>query len=363
VQRNDLNYIWVLRCSGSSPGHSGEYRTIDYIPRNSLTPLMEIIDEGVWNRYYGALSRQFGEVYVELPLYLNEKNNKWWNEGDNRCRNINDHSCLDFFNTNEDRLDIPVVSWWHNNREIRLDYSPETQLLAEIKTNFEKVGVRIGLPSYDIQNVPLTRASLLTLLNSLDASDTLFIDVYAVGSLIQQRLSNLSFTIDHIPSHVQNIFILNAFEPDHMGHNYGPYLKRHYNLMGFGDFATEHRFPVSVKRDPRVRRFRRNIQYYNWNRFELYTFSEYDSYERTASVMRSSGIWQANPDHIHSCPACSRVASGDYNNWTVYWKEFRIKHYINSIVNETRINNDNARTAEDLDPIGHDNLFNLGGRA
>jgi len=363
LERNNLDYSWIIRCSGSSPGHCGEFRTIGSIPRNSLLPLLEVIDDGVWDRYYYELNRRFGAVYVELPLYLNERRNKWWNEGDNKCRNINDQNCVDFFSNNDHRLDIPVVSWGHNDRNIRLDFSAETQLLSNVKDNFDHVGLRIGLPSYDIQSLPLTSTSLINLLGSLDSSDTLFIDIFSVGSLIQQRLSNLTYVLRNIPSTVDNIYILNAFEPDHMSHNYGPYLARHFNIRGFGDFATEHRFPAKMKRPPDAEPYRRNIHYYNWNRFELYTFSEYDSYKRAAAVMRSSGIWQSNAAHLQNCPACVRVENDDYNNWTVYWKEFRIKHYIYSILNETRLNVNDTRTAEDLDPIGHDNVFNLGGGA
>ena len=199
------------------------------------------------------------------------------------------------------------------------------------------------------------------MLNNLDTSDTLFIDIYNVGSLIQQRLSNLDFIIDNTPQNINNIFILNAFDPDHLGHNYGPYLARHFNVRGFGDFATEKRYPHKVKRSPRVRQYRRNIHYYNWNRFELYTFSEYDSYLRTANILRSSGIWRSNPNHIRNCPACRQVENGECNNWTVYWKEFRIKHYIYSIINDTRAADNGTQSAEDLDPIGHDTLFNVGG--
>ena len=363
LERNNLNYTWILRCSGSSPGHSSEFRTIPNIPRNSLLPIVEIIDEVAWDRYYDALSRQFGAVYVELPLYLNERRNKWWSDSEGQCRNINSQSCLDFFIGNDHRIDVPVVSSQHDNRNIRLDYSVENQLFSQIKDNFNRVGLRIGLPTYDIQSVPTSRTSLVNLLSNMTSSDTLFVDIFNVGSLIQQRLSNLAFVINNTPEQVDHIYILNAFNPDNGEHNFGPYLARYFNVKGFGDFATEKRFPAKVRIGPRIRTFRRNIHFYNWNRFELYTFSEYDSYDRALAHLRSSGVWRNNSDHRARCPACNRIETSDTNNSHNYWKEFRIKHYLYSIVTDTRINDNGIQTAEDLDPIGHDNLFNVGGIA
>ena len=139
----NLEYAWIIRCSGSSPGHCGEFRSIDSIPNNSLIPIIEIIDDVVWDRYYSKLSRKFGEVFVELPLYLNERRNKWWNEGSTQCRNINSQSCMDFFTNNDHRLEIPIVSSDHGNRNIQLDYSAENTLLTQVKDNFSRVGLRI----------------------------------------------------------------------------------------------------------------------------------------------------------------------------------------------------------------------------
>lgn len=149
------------------------------------------------------------------------------------------------------------------------------------------------------------------------------------------------------------IFVLNAFEPFDLRHNFGPIFSYRYDLDGFGDFATEKRFPPAGGRAQR-----RIIRYYYWDRYLLKEIAR-TSYHSAASQLRASSYWTNHAYHIPSCNVCREVDNHRYNEGHSYWKRFRILHYLNSITNETRQQSASAVSDEDLDPDGYDILFNV----
>ncbi len=149
------------------------------------------------------------------------------------------------------------------------------------------------------------------------------------------------------------IFILNAFEPSDSGHNFGSLFSYRYGLDGFGDFATEKRFPASGGSSPT-----RIVRYYYWDKYILKEIAN-NSYPASAVQLKNSPYWVNHIRHHSSCGACNKIEIGNYNNGHSYWKEFRILHYLNSITTETRHQFATAVSEEDLNPDGYDSRFNV----
>lgn len=359
--RHFFDFFWVIRCSGSSQSQNAEYRTLEDVPSQNIKPILEIVTENLWDVFLSKCRSKFGDVYVEFPAYLSERSNKFLGITKHDITLDVYSDCAEFFSQNTNKIDIPVVSTSHPERETVMNYDLETGLYHQVKRNFSRVGVRTSVPTFDISVAPRTFDSFRNMVNSLDVNDILFLDIFYLSGVLNPIHTNLQVMINLAKKRNIPIYILNAFEPEDQSHNYGPYLYRHFNIDGFGDFATEKRYPTGG-RDRTIRRVRKIIRYYNWDRFQLLNFKAW-SYSQAADILKQSGAWRRNSLHNTSCPACIRVESGDFNEWSVYWKEFRIKHYLCSILNETLQRSSSCQTAEDLDPDGHDTLFNISGSA
>jgi len=120
------------------------------------------------------------------------------------------------------------------------------------------------------------------------------------------------------------------------------------------DFATEKRFPPAGGRAQR-----RIIRYYYWDRFMLKEIAR-RKYHFAADQLKKSRYWANHTSHISSCNACTEVQNNLYNEGHVFWKRFRILHYLNSILNETKQQFSLATSSEDLDPDGYDLVYNIG---
>lgn len=339
-----FDYIWIIRCSGRNV----EYRLTPQAPQNGIRPLIEAINENIFNRFAGLLRRKYGEIMVDLPLYLLEKSNKFFEsvqELSNRYRNQ-----MVFFQKFKSLIDIPVVS---ASQTGILDYKIEENILQNVKEEFERVAVRVRVPTFDLERAPTTLSSYKSLLGTMEDNNLLLLDVFNImGTEYQIRL-NLQLMSALGKEQNLEVFVLNAFKPFDLGHNFGPLFSYLFDLDGFGDFATEKRFPGAGGRAQK-----RIIRYYHWDRFMLKEIARIN-YHLAASQLKNSNYWINHSAHFSSCNVCNEIQNDIYNEGHLFWKRFRILHYLNSISNETRQQFSQATSAEDLDPDGYDLIYSV----
>lgn len=346
---NDFQYIWVLRCSGTDENRNVEYRLTPEAPVKGIKPLIEVVSIDIFSRFASLLRRKYGEVMVDFPLYLLESGNRFYESvQDLRTQYPNP---ISFFQAFKSSIDIPVISASHTGI---LDYGVESSFVQNMKKDFGKLAVRARVPTFDLSRTPTILDSYQSLLNSMDKNDILLLDVFSMSGIENQINLNLELMSRLGKEKNLELFVLNAFEPFESRHNYGPIFSYRYGLDGFGDLATERRFPLAGGRAQK-----RIIRYYYWDRYILMEIANVN-YHSAASQLRNSSYWVNHAHHIPSCNVCNEVNNNFYNEGHSYWKRFRILHYLNSITNETRQQYTSATSDEDLDPDGYDTLFNVG---
>lgn len=347
VSQNPFHYLWIMRCAGTNIRNNSECKIIPNCPTVNISPIIELLDESLFPSVFTNFRRFYGTVFTEIPYYLKEASNKFQEKAQIISRKYPD--CSDFFLTNRRPIGIPVISSEHTGL---IDYSRELHSLQLIRSNFEKIAVRTRVPTFDIAQTPSIETSFRTLVNSLTHEDYLFLDIFYLNGVLAQIKLNLDRLIGIARERTTHIYILNAFEPEDSAHNYGPFLSKYYDLPGFGDFATEKRYPATGGRSTT-----KIIRYYQWEKFLLREFSA-GTYLAALQLMMSSNYWINHSAHNRSCPACNRLNLRTVNEGHPYWKQYRILHYLYSILNETQNTYVNTTSAEDFDPDGYDVIFN-----
>lgn len=341
-----FDYIWIVRCSGTNVNYNVEYRLTPQAPQTGTRPLIEVINENIFNRFAILLRRKYGEIMVDFPLYLLESSNKFFEsfqELSNRYQNQ-----MVFFQNFKSLIDIPVVS---ASQIGTLDYKIEENSLQNVKKEFERVGVRVRVPTFDLRRTPTILDSYKSLLSTMEDNDLLLLDVFTIMGVEYQIQMNLQLMTTLGKEQNLEIFVLNAFTPFDLGHNFGPLFSYLFDLDGFGDFATEKRFPAAGGRAQR-----RIIRYYYWDRYMLKEMARIN-YHLAVSQLKNSRYWINHLAHVSSCNICNEIQNNRYNESHSFWKGFRILHYLNSIFNETRQQFSQAISAEDLDPDGYDLIY------
>jgi hypothetical protein len=256
---NTFDFIWIVRCRGTNCNRNVEYRLVPDAPANGIKPLIEVVNPSVIGTFASRLRSKYGEIMVDLPFYLTEKSNKF----DDEIEELNNNylNQAQFFQAYQNIIDIPVVSASHTGI---VNYNVENAILANVRQNFEKVAVRARVPTFDLSTTPTTLRSYESLINNMRHPDLLLLDVFRMQGIEPQVDSNLELMSRLGKEHNLAVYVLNAFEPFHRRHNYGPLFSYKYDLDGFGDFATEKRFPSA-----RGRPSRRIVRYYYWDKYEL----------------------------------------------------------------------------------------------
>jgi hypothetical protein len=341
-----FDYIWVIRCDGASATSSVACKTADKASLKGVVPLIEVINPAVFHRLTYILRSKNCKVMVDIPLYLKEPENRYTKAVEELQRKFPDQAT--FFRSNRHLIDVPVVSAYHplGSR----DFNSEITNLKKVQPDFQRVAVRIKMPNYNIKDTTDVKNSFERLLSTMRNSDQLLIDVFDISGIEGQIDENLGYMSGISKNFGLDTFILNAFNPINMGHNYGPLFSNKYSLSGFGDFATEKRYQSLAGRGGK-----KIVRYYLWSKFILREIKR-DHYSAAAEKLMSTKFWARHPNHISACSACNRVHNHDYNNGPIYWKQFRILHYIRSVTHETRQKYKNCNSEEELDPVGCDTL-------
>jgi len=283
---------------------------------------------------------------VDVPQYLLDYSNKYREEVDALSRAYPDP--INFLISFKNWIDIPVAS---SRLQPIPDYSVQRNAVARFSRDFQRVAVRLFVPSVDITQISVSINSYIDLLKSIPEGSVILLDVpqvlgnEAVVATNVREMSSRASLLGH------KLYVINAFDPETGGHNFGPYLAFENQLKGFGDLATERRWPPTGGGGYPTA----IIRYYDFQRYAIEEFREpLGGYQQAAQKLVGSIVWQNHVAHRGSCRACSEVDRNAYQLSIAYWKQFRLEHYIASILNDTRNQYGAVTNAQDLDPDGHD---------
>jgi len=345
-------YLWILRCAGEKGNNrTVEYEIINEAPNRSIIPLVEVINEHNLNQFYHNLKRRYEEVWVDLPYYLAEKSNLFLSKV-KQLRGKYMPNPRSFFINNKNNLDVPVVS-----APFSYSFNSERNIYNSIKTDFDKIAIRVRVPTVDITTYANMLSSFTHLINSMKDEDNLLLDVFQFSSVESQVVSNIREMNKIARKRNIGVYILNAFETNLLNcHNYGPLLTAGFSTDGFGDFATDERFRGSGGRS-----ITRTIRYYEPLYHTLWFFTERSGlrYVGAKRKLVRSPRWHStslNRIHLSICKVCDEVNNNVNKKNDFYWKRFKMLHYLYCINNETSTQFSSVNTPEDLDPDGYDTI-------
>lgn len=342
-----FEYIWAIRASGTNPSspRSVEYGMIPDVRKLQLLPLLEVTDQVSFIAFVTRLRSCFGTTLVDIPQYLLDYGNRFRDGLEGLLKIYGD--AVSFLTSFRKWIDVPVASsrW----AIITPDYSAQTNMVRDLKKQFNRVAVRLFLPQLDIRQLGISQKSYSNLLRNLPDKSIILLDVPEVTAYESVVAANISEMSREAIGHGFSVYVLNAMDPEAGGHNYGPYFSHGDNLKGFGDLATERRFPMGGGGYPTA-----VIKYYDFDGFVINEFRDRTGYQQASQTMRDSQVWQKHNTHRSTCSVCLEVERASSPQLSArYWKQFRIQHYLNSIDHETRALYTSVRSAQDLDPDGH----------
>lgn len=301
---------------------------------SSVLPVMEIIDEDDFNAIDDY--REFSnELMIDLPRYLIPRDNKLNDEVEITTNNY--RSVVDFYTQNIPNGDVPVVS---GDAEAPIDYSQLRSIYDDLKTEFNKLAVRIfvGLRQFDNQQENDVRE----LLENLRDEDVILLDLIDTGGFDSDAYRNAELIVDW--SDGQDTFILNAFRYDESNHNYGPVAAKELDIEGFGDFGINQRFPQEMNFRPPTQ----YIRMFDTDTMELRNFGG-DGYNDAYQQLQNSSYF--DPDHCEFC----RQADEDPNWGPNFWKRVRLGHYVSEVLEET-LDRVETQPSRNLDQHGYDQI-------
>lgn len=216
---------------------------------------------------------------------------------------------------------------------------------------------RLFVPAIEINQIAVSSNSYTELVRDIPGGSLILLDVPEVSGNESVVANNVRLMSRQASEHGHDTYILNAFDPGPAAHNFGPYLAFDSGSKGFGDLATERQWPaLGGGGYPTA-----IIRYYDFERHYLEEFRDpLAGYEPALQRLVRSSMWQNHSTHRISCPACTAVEQGDYQLSNAYWKRFRVRHYISSILNETKPQFRAVRNPQDLDPDGHEVVVRQG---
>jgi hypothetical protein len=327
---------------------SAEYNIIESVRNFPIFPLLEITRSSAFQDFSDRLHKSFGTIMVDVPRYLLHRNNRY--RRDLRALlGMHQNDPVNFHNSVTSKADIPVVSLSARIVAVQ-DYTPMVDMINHLAGKFGTIAVRVTVPQSDIRSLARSNASYSNLLQHLPAHSVILFDVPVMTAYEQVVARNLREMRARIVSGDHKVYVLNAFGPIANGHNFGPYFTLDNGLDGFGDFATEERFPPAS--GGRNRATTSIIRYYNYERYTIEEFRR-SSYRDAENDLKASSVWQRQPSHRTNCRACLEVQNGNSGGSHSYWKAFRMIHYVTATMNETRNSCRSAASAQVLDPDGH----------
>jgi hypothetical protein len=321
---------------------------IESVGNFSIFPLLEVTGSSAFQDFSDRLHKFFGTIMVDIPRYLLRRNNRFRRDV-RSLLGMHKNDPVNFHNSVTGKADIPVVSLSARIAEVQ-DYTPMVDMVNRLSGKFGTIAVRVAVPQSDIRNLARSDASYSNLMQHLPAHSVILFDVPVMSAYEPVVARNIREMRGRAASGGHKVYVLNAFGPVANGHNFGPYFVLDNGLDGFGDFATEERFPPAS--GGRNRSTTSIIRYYDYERYTIEEFRR-NSYRAAENDLRAASVWQRQSSHRSNCRACLEVQNGNSGSSHSYWKGFRMKHYITAIMNETRNSCASATSAQVLDPDGH----------
>jgi len=307
----------------------------------SLLPCLEITEPGVDLTFYESAQ---GRLLVDFPEYLSQRSTAFeaspGDDGDEGIDEFLDQYNRDpvqFFEAKAEAVDIPVLSPERPEPVVFADIHRQHR---ELRDQFDELAVRLFVPfeSFDDRQ----QENLAALLADLRPNDIVLIDILSVASFNGDYYDRIQSLVDDASGH--ETYVLNAFEPrESVTHNNGPVLALELGLAGFGDFATDSRYPSGgaagdSERDSILRQ-------YDDAAFEVKEYSA-ETYPEALNNAQADGSF--DPDH---CEFCNNMASED-RDWSEIWKTNSMGHYISEVVDYTLPDMVNTGP-ENLDATGY----------
>lgn len=311
-------------------------------PDEKLLPLIELTEPGVDLVNLETVRR---ELLVDFPRYLSHRSTAFEDEEDPDLIDLLEQYNRDnvqFFTEKQDDIDVPVLS---ANQPEPIIYHGILSSYRTLRESFGTIAVRPFISSQALDETQ--QENLATLISELRESDIVLIDILDVAKLDSGLYETIEWILNQVQE--QEVYILNAFEPrGGFAHNLGPYLASHLEIAGFGDFATDARYPSGgassdAERDSILRQYDQ----------DTLDVGEYraETYPKALNQAQADDIF----DSAH-CYFCSQMANED-RDWSEIWKRLTMGHYITENIDSTLSEMDEMNP-EDLDEFGHDFVQN-----
>ncbi len=328
----------------------------------NIFPLLEITHKKTLKDWSGRIARHYkGDYMVDLPFYLLYTKTKHSERIESIINSIQPNEKTKNFSTqarfyieNKKWIKIPVAS---SGEDIDDSYDQVLITLNELKAEFPRVAIRIFVSH--TQLTPRRISKLDVIFKNLRKDDIILLDIIGFEGIEQPVLANIQKIIGILPESNEK-YLLNVFDiKTNRGEvrNYGPLLAKQFSFNGFGDFATSIRYePTGGTQGKKI------IRYYVGDVNNKLVHYPYDTFSESLNKLKKSGYWAdaIKRGHNGKCLGC-QYADSVPNEGLTFWKNYRILHYIFSILHDTMPRMAKHNNPQDLDPDGFFNLAKAGG--
>lgn len=295
----------------------GGFNRFEEHPRE-LLPLVEILDSNdldLLDPYRDVA----GEVLVDVPYYLTERANDYQEDVAELVAEYD--NVADFFNNHVNQVGIPVLS---HSSEKPINYGEFVTLYNQLSDEYERVGIRFFIDTSEFTETQ--ESALMALSNEITDDVLIFLDLIDVGGFErdERMIDKLQFLSSLFKAN--KTIVLNAFQPfEGENLNYGPRVAEKCSLDGFGDFVINRRIVRSFPAGD----VDRTIRHYFPSDSELNEFVGED-YNEAQEELLNDPEWDGT--HCDFCRQAER--EGGHHR---FWKEVRMGHYIDSVINAESI--------------------------
>lgn len=341
--RNEQKVMGTLNSSLTGSSESWADSTL-------IKPLIEVVEKSHINSV-PSYSKKYDEVFVDLPEYLLDRENKHQSSVDGLLSKYGgDRS--EFFDDIAGDDFVPVVS----DRLDPIDYKNIKTKVKALKPNFDRIAVRLFIP---VDRFDDKQESLITsIVDVLRPEDVILADVVDVRDIEKGIKSNLEFLTGICGEN--EAYVIDLFEPrDDLNYNYSLVMAKDVGTEGFGDYCLEPRFQDDIP-DAAFVNIHKKVRQYKSDRHAVSEYDDPDHYVPVVEEMINRGA--INPDHCRFCEELvenyreveSDPERTDLHNGFV--KRARMGHYQVSLLKDEIPDLDAASDAEEFDSKGYEDI-------
>jgi SepF-like predicted cell division protein (DUF552 family) len=288
-----------------------------------ILPIIEVVSESDLDNL-GVYAQTGTSVLVDVPEYLMETEEPNGYTSDIEDLLSSSSSPVEFLNDHSEQIPVPVVS---GHLEPPFDYSEVTDRYENLSDDFDRVAVRVFIDESKLRRSQIS--DLENLADELSSDDIVLLDSIVPTELGPNSTAreNLNESASIFDGHQR--VILDAFSVFRgVNYNFGPAIAREAGVSGFGDFAHDRRLPPAED-IPMGQHDTRNIYHYDFEDRQQEKFQGENGYNGPNSAFESLSDWDKwDPDH---CFFCEQAEASDSEGFG-FWKEIRMGHYVESVV-------------------------------